>query len=217
MSPFREIILEFDKSLFKTLGIEFISNFIQDLKVNQILHYSGESFTGIAEVLFHSEEKDLEKFKKHPHVLKFQEMYRYKKYITMILQMKVTLSFAKTLVDFQIFIKPPIYYQKDKVNITLLGSQKGLKGLFNELKQKNLPFSVLKVDTIDYQRDQNRVFSSLTTKQENILRYASENGYFEIPRGISTKSIADEFGITPAAVLEHLRKATKKIFEVVFK
>jgi predicted DNA binding protein len=51
----------------------------------------------------------------------------------------------------------------------------------------------------------------LTSRQELILKAALELGFFEYPKKIHVKELAQLFGITPASLTETLRKALKKI------
>lgn len=46
----------------------------------------------------------------------------------------------------------------------------------------------------------------LTPPQREVLIRAVENGYYSLPRGISTKGLADEFDISDQAVTERLRR-----------
>lgn len=47
----------------------------------------------------------------------------------------------------------------------------------------------------------------LTPPQRETMRYAVENGYYDIPRQISTKDIAEHFDVSDQAITERLRRA----------
>ncbi|MFC7203344.1 helix-turn-helix domain-containing protein [Haloferax namakaokahaiae] len=51
----------------------------------------------------------------------------------------------------------------------------------------------------------------LSPRQAEIIGFALEHGYFDWPRRITVEAIAAEFGLTRPTVLEHLRKAEKKL------
>lgn len=53
----------------------------------------------------------------------------------------------------------------------------------------------------------------LTEVQRSTLLYAVEQGYYAIPREISTQELADEFGVSDQAVTERLRRATIALVE----
>jgi predicted DNA binding protein len=49
--------------------------------------------------------------------------------------------------------------------------------------------------------------SLLTDRQREIFETAVDRGYYRIPRGITQTELADELGLAPSTVDEHLRKA----------
>lgn len=52
---------------------------------------------------------------------------------------------------------------------------------------------------------------TLTDRQLEILETAFELGYFEVPRNVSTDEVADELGLDPSTVAEHLRRAERNL------
>ena len=53
----------------------------------------------------------------------------------------------------------------------------------------------------------------LTTAQRAAFDHARERGYYEWPRGVSTRVLAEELGISKTTLLEHLRKAEAKLLD----
>lgn len=60
--------------------------------------------------------------------------------------------------------------------------------------------------TGQYHPDGRHLGALLTPKQRDILRTALEAGYYEIPRAVTHEDLADELGLAPGTVGEHLRK-----------
>jgi len=56
-------------------------------------------------------------------------------------------------------------------------------------------------------------FPNLTECELQVLKKAYETGYFEWPRRINLDGLARKLGLAKSTVLEHLRKAEKKILE----
>lgn len=54
---------------------------------------------------------------------------------------------------------------------------------------------------------------TLSDEQRRTLRLALENGYFEVPRGISQEELAAEIGVSPSAVSQRLRRATRQVLK----
>ncbi|HPT73414.1 MAG TPA: helix-turn-helix domain-containing protein, partial [Methanomassiliicoccaceae archaeon] len=56
----------------------------------------------------------------------------------------------------------------------------------------------------------------LTMRQEQITRMAFERGYFDHPRRIGLKELADQFGISISTLSEILRKGQRRIMQRYF-
>ncbi|WP_257297970.1 helix-turn-helix domain-containing protein [Haloarchaeobius sp. FL176] len=54
---------------------------------------------------------------------------------------------------------------------------------------------------------------TLTAAQREVFEHAREAGYFEWPRGTSTRDLADDMDISKTTLLEHLRKAEAKLLD----
>ncbi|WP_247004910.1 helix-turn-helix domain-containing protein [Halosolutus gelatinilyticus] len=52
---------------------------------------------------------------------------------------------------------------------------------------------------------------ALTDKQQELLAVAHEEGYFEVPRGISQDELAERLGVSKSAVSQRLRRAIGKL------
>lgn len=55
----------------------------------------------------------------------------------------------------------------------------------------------------------------LTEKQFEVLLFAYKSGYFDNPRRVTLRELAQMLGLSPSTVKEHLRKAQKKILEEI--
>ncbi|MFC4448610.1 helix-turn-helix domain-containing protein [Halorussus aquaticus] len=60
-------------------------------------------------------------------------------------------------------------------------------------------------------RDQR--LDTLTTTQRKVFEHARETGYYEWPRGTSTRELADDLDVSKTTLLEHLRKAESKLLD----
>ena len=64
--------------------------------------------------------------------------------------------------------------------------------------------------TVDHLRlsdDEDDCVVALTEKQQELLAVAHEEGYFDVPRGISQDELADRLGVSKSAVSQRLRRA----------
>lgn len=75
----------------------------------------------------------------------------------------------------------------------------------NLCSERDVPVEVKRI--YNPSRPESGPFYGLTQPQREALVRAVEGGYYSIPRGISTKDMAEEFGISDQAVTERLRRA----------
>ncbi|MCT9096758.1 helix-turn-helix domain-containing protein [Haloarchaeobius sp. HME9146] len=54
---------------------------------------------------------------------------------------------------------------------------------------------------------------SLTDTQREVFEHARERGYYQWPRGVSTRELASELEVSKTTLLEHLRKAESKLLD----
>ncbi|WP_237710106.1 helix-turn-helix domain-containing protein [Pyrococcus sp. ST04] len=55
--------------------------------------------------------------------------------------------------------------------------------------------------------------SKLTKRQAEVLLLAYKSGYFDEPRRITLRELADMLGLSTSTVKEHLRKGLKKVLD----
>jgi len=53
--------------------------------------------------------------------------------------------------------------------------------------------------------------ASLTSRQESVLLSALRMGYFDTPRGVRTRDLAELLGVSPATLTELLRRALRNL------
>ncbi len=63
----------------------------------------------------------------------------------------------------------------------------------------------------EYEPDVSWLYADLTEGQQRTLRAAVEHGYYEEPRRVGYRELAEELDLSPATVGEHLRKAEAKV------
>lgn len=124
-------------------------------------------------------------------------------------------GFPEHFFDFRAIVRCPFKYQHEKgFDFHFVAKHADVVNILKDFRARKVPVKIKKVANWDPKKDFNN--SNLTTRQMRIFQYALQNGYFKIPRRISTKKIARYFSISPVATLEHLRKAQHRLLRDFF-
>lgn len=114
----------------------------------------------------------------------------------------------------EFFIHGPVVMHEDHIEFTFVTNPETYDRIeeLTDETEYDIACSILGVN--EY-RGRSDGFAALTDRQREVLRAAFERGYYDIPRGVSSDDIADEFGLEKSTVLEHLRRAEQNIVDAV--
>lgn len=82
--------------------------------------------------------------------------------------------------------------------------REALTELLDRLKEEKVDVKILRLTSV-------ADVDSLTSRQRNIVEIALEEGYFDYPRRITLRKLANKVGVSASTVSEVLRRAEKKI------
>ena len=88
----------------------------------------------------------------------------------------------------------------------LSGGEGSLPRLIKNLSERGVTVDICKINRLDNQ-------SPITTKQESVLRLAFQRGYFDYPRRIKLKELAELCGMNPATVDEIIKRGERNLLE----
>ncbi|MBD3229680.1 MAG: hypothetical protein GF329_15980 [Candidatus Lokiarchaeota archaeon] len=218
----KKIILEITKNLpqviMEVVGFKSIFKYIERLEVLHIYRYDNNNLIALQKYRFRTANyrpKDLLEIKDLG--LEYIEVLTRKgnEYIVFVKTHKNN-EFHRLVSDFDIILQTPLIFSEDYIKLSVISHEDQLKRVlnffYNYASKDNM--KVLSIMPIKY--DINSVQSILTDKQWTIMNYAVKNGYYEIPREISSEQLSEEFGISVSAVHEHIRKSLLKILNIVF-
>ena len=115
-----------------------------------------------------------------------------------------------------LIIDPPIILYQERLLINIIAESKNIDDFVNTLNR--VYKGELEILSISHlQPNYENLFFKLTDRQKEIAYYAVHHGYFEIPRKINSKIIANHFKITRSALYDHLRKIDRIIYQSIFK
>jgi predicted DNA binding protein len=104
----------------------------------------------------------------------------------------------------------PSYISTDRTIISCIGEDEDLRKFMDLIKNLG-PISNVSFKKAAYQ--EHDILSVLTEKQREIIIAAKKNGYYDMPRKISSEELSKKVGISKATLLEHLRKAEVRLME----
>ncbi|MDX1798930.1 MAG: helix-turn-helix domain-containing protein [Candidatus Lokiarchaeia archaeon] len=115
-----------------------------------------------------------------------------------------------------LIIDPPIILDRDRLLVNIITESKNIDKFVESLDSfYNTKLEILSIS--DIQPNYENLFLKLTDRQKEVAYYAVQHGYFEIPRRINSKKIANHFKISRSALYDHLRKIEKTIYHSIFK
>lgn len=101
-------------------------------------------------------------------------------------------------------------------NVCFAGDQSKIEEALDDVREQTgaevTVTSIITSDSPDRStRDQR--FDSLTTTQREVFEHAREMGYYEWPRQITTRELANDLDLAKSTLLEHLRTAESKLLD----
>jgi hypothetical protein len=101
----------------------------------------------------------------------------------------------------------PASLSKERLEFSFIGDNETVKTLLPLIKT----IGPIKINSIhDFVSDFD-VLSYLTDRQKEIILLAKKNGYYEMPRKITTEKLSEKLGVSKSTIIEHLRKAENRI------
>lgn len=98
------------------------------------------------------------------------------------------------------------------LRVTLVGASDSLKNLLKvTFGNAQLSYSITKLCSIEQSSDS--PLDGLTVQQMRVLRLAYAEGYYDIPRKVSTEHLARLLKMDKGTVGEHLRRAEKNLMD----
>ena len=116
----------------------------------------------------------------------------------------------------------PISVGDKDIHLILLAEEQYLSHLYEAIAKITEAYYVVGVSNVNNMQDIDQTgqfqipFPSFTAKQRDIATYAAQHGYFESPKKISAKAIAENFGLTESGVNIHLKHAENLAMKYFF-
>ena len=199
-------------------GLPNYFDVVEYIEVLQIYEYDSNNFFAMNKIIF--KEGKIDELDKFLGELFFAQSYKIlekkSNEILVIMKQRNNSGFWPAFLSKSFALIPPIVFDPDAVIFGVIAKEEELNSVLtqHELFKSMQLLSVSNIDeTI---ANSMNIMPKLTNKQKKIMIFATRNGYFQIPKQISTDKIADHFQVTNSAILNHIQKAERSIMEFFF-
>ena len=97
--------------------------------------------------------------------------------------------------------------------IALISSPETIRTIIGGLERLHSKYKIISLTEARFRLSSPT--DSLTGKQSKILTSAYQLGYYDIPRKINTRQLAEKAGVANSTLVAHLRKAEKRVMDEV--
>jgi predicted DNA binding protein len=112
--------------------------------------------------------------------------------------------------DLDLIYTTPSYQSEDKVVLSFIGEQRNLMRFVDLMREGQVgEITNMTFKRAAYQRKD--LLSVLTDKQREVMVAAYRHGYYDLPKGISSVQLSEKVVLSKPTMLEHLRKAERRI------
>jgi len=199
-------------------GLPNYFDVVEYIEVLQIYEYDSNNFFAMNKIIFkHGKIDELDKFLRD---LFFAQSYKIlekkSNEILCIMKQRNNSGFWPAFLSKSFALIPPLIFDQDAIIFGLIAKDDDINTVLTEheiFKSMQL-LSVANVD--ENIMNSMNMMPRLTNRQKQIMIFATRNGYFKIPKQISTKTIAEHFQVSPSAILNHIQKAERSIMEYFF-
>lgn len=121
---------------------------------------------------------------------------------------------SRDLVKIGVYFSGPCEIKERKAKIGVIGETKQLKAFLEILEKTGVDFRVVSITDAKFLSSS--PLQHLTEKQRKVLATAFENGYYNLPRKISSIELAKKLDLQSATLIEHRRKAEYRLLAATF-
>ncbi len=109
----------------------------------------------------------------------------------------------------------PLEIRDEKLKISFIGNENQMQDFFKKVTEKGIRYKVTSLTDASFSPDS--PLNKLTEKQREALIAAHKLGYYDVPRRINTEQLAKKLGVSDSTLVEHLRKAEKRLIDNILR
>ncbi|NIP35481.1 MAG: hypothetical protein GWN18_11040 [Thermoplasmata archaeon] len=112
--------------------------------------------------------------------------------------------------DLDIIYTTPSFQSEDRMVLSFMGEQRSLLSFVEMFKGTDVgEITNMTFKRAAYQRKD--LLSVLTDRQREVMVAAYRFGYYDLPKRIGSKRLSERVGLSKPTMLEHLRKAERRL------
>jgi HTH DNA binding domain len=104
---------------------------------------------------------------------------------------------------------PPEFLDINRMKAEVIGKEEEISKFLQHARKWGTLYKILGLTSLETKSES--LLSRLTSKQKNALLSAYALGYYDIPRRISSDDVSRHLKVDKSTVVEHLRRAEKKL------
>ena len=108
-----------------------------------------------------------------------------------------------------VYLSDPCLVRDGKIKIGVVGEAKQLRAFTKYVENLKVNFTIVSLTDVKF--PQRSPLENKTEKQRVVLTSAFENGYYDMPRKISSQQLAKKLGLRGSTLIEHRRKAERRL------
>ena len=116
--------------------------------------------------------------------------------------------------DMDLVYTTPSLISEERFVMSAIGDDMDLARFMDGVRKHVGEVTKMSLTRAAYQRRD--ILTVLTDRQREVLTVANQYGYYDYPRGVSSEKLAARVGISKPVMLQHLRKAEKRIMADIF-
>lgn len=174
----------------------------------EVIHYlklGSEGFAGICRIKLgpNIRFEDIAKGSQH----RFELLAKEADSLVVYVELRPIVTNCKLFDD--VLLSAPPEIGRGLIRFTVLGEPEGIRKMLDEVEKVGVRYKICSLT--DARFPPNTPISVLTDRQREILLEAYDQGYYDVPRRISSEELASRLKIDKSTVVEHLRKAENRL------
>jgi hypothetical protein len=111
------------------------------------------------------------------------------------------------------YFVPPLELDEDSARVTFVGSRAAIARFLSLLRRRGLHYRTVSIS--DLGLSQQSPLNALTDQQRRVVRAAYERGYYDRPRRVSSKALAESLGMSSSTLVNHRLKAERRLLSSI--